>query len=159
MRHTSGHTEPATRSCDVTIAYCYNQDILYIVWDRKSLFFISHAQHSNEISYQRLCARLQCPQCVSNGGTTALHLTHWGWGKRIFLNKNVLISLKISLKFVPTLQIKNIPSLVQIMAWHQPGAKPLSEPIMVSLLMHICVTRPQWVNISCITLSASFNVT
>ena len=26
-----------------------------------------------------------------------------------------------------------------------PGDKPLSEPMMVSLLMHICVTRPQWV--------------
>ena len=26
------------------------------------------------------------------------------------------------------------------------GAKPLSEPKMVSLLTHICVTRPQWVN-------------
>ena len=33
------------------------------------------------------------------------------------------------------------------MAWHRPGDKPLSEPMMVSLLMHICVTRPQWVNV------------
>ena len=32
------------------------------------------------------------------------------------------------------------------MAWRQPGDKPLSEPMMVSLLMHIYVTRPQWVN-------------
>ena len=31
------------------------------------------------------------------------------------------------------------------MAWHRPGDKPLSEPMMVSLLKHICVTRPQWV--------------
>ena len=31
------------------------------------------------------------------------------------------------------------------MAWHRPGGKPLSEPIMVTLLTHICVTRPQWV--------------
>ena len=28
----------------------------------------------------------------------------------------------------------------------RPGDKPLSEPMMVSLLTHICVTRPQWVN-------------
>ena len=27
------------------------------------------------------------------------------------------------------------------------GAKPLSEPKMVSILTHICVTRPQWVKI------------
>ena len=32
------------------------------------------------------------------------------------------------------------------MAWHQPGDKPLPEPMMVSSLTHICVTRPQWVN-------------
>ena len=32
------------------------------------------------------------------------------------------------------------------MAWHWPGDKPLSEPMMVRLPMHICVTRPRWVN-------------
>ena len=31
------------------------------------------------------------------------------------------------------------------MAWRRLGDKPLSEPMMVSLLTHICVTRPQWV--------------
>ena len=30
------------------------------------------------------------------------------------------------------------------MAWRHPGDKPLSEPMMISLLMHICVTLPQW---------------
>ena len=29
------------------------------------------------------------------------------------------------------------------MAWHRAGDKPLSEPMMVSLLTNICVTRPQ----------------
>ena len=64
--------------------------------------------------------------------------------KCIFLNENVWISLKISLKFVPKGPINNIPSLVQIMAWRRPGDKPLSEPMLVSLLTHKCVTRPQW---------------
>ena len=40
----------------------------------------------------------------------------------------------------------NIPALVQI-ALHQSGDKPLSEPMMVSLLTHICVTQPQRVNL------------
>ena len=53
----------------------------------------------------------------------------------------------ISLKFVPKVRIDNIPALVQIMAWRRPGDKPLSEPMVVSLLTHICVTRPQWVNV------------
>ena len=34
----------------------------------------------------------------------------------------------------------DIPALVQIMACR----RPLPEPIVVSLLAHICVTRPQW---------------
>ena len=64
----------------------------------------------------------------------------------IFLNENVLISIQISLKFVPKGPIKNMPALVSIMAWRRIGNKPLSEPIVVSLLTHICATRPQWVN-------------
>ena len=50
-------------------------------------------------------------------------------------------------KFFPNLQINNIPALVQIMAWRRPGDEPLSEPMMLSLVTYICVTRPQWVNI------------
>ena len=64
----------------------------------------------------------------------------------IFLNENVWISIKISLKFVPKGPINNIQVLVQIVAWRRPGAKPLSEPMVASLLTHIYVTRPQWVN-------------
>ena len=67
--------------------------------------------------------------------------------KCIFLNENVWIPIKISLKFVPKGPINNNPALVQIMAWRRPGDKPLSEPMMVSLLTHICVTRPQCVNL------------
>ena len=66
--------------------------------------------------------------------------------KRIILNENVRISIKISLKFVPKGPINNNPALVRIMAWRRSGDKPLSEPTMVSLPTHICVTRPQWVN-------------
>ena len=62
-----------------------------------------------------------------------------------FLNEYIWISINISLKFVPKGPINKIPTLVQIMAWCRPGAKPLSKPMMMSLLTHICVTRPQWV--------------
>ena len=65
--------------------------------------------------------------------------------KCIFLNENVYISIKISLKFVPMGPINNIPALVQIMAWRRPGDKPLSAPMMITLLTHICITRPRWV--------------
>ena len=66
--------------------------------------------------------------------------------KCIYLNENIWTLIEISLKFVPKGPINNIPALVQIMAWCRPGDKPLSEPMMVSLLTHICVTRPQWFN-------------
>ena len=65
--------------------------------------------------------------------------------KCIFLNENVRISIKISLKFVAKGPINNIQALLQIMAWRRPGDKPLSEPMLVFIPTHICVTRPQWV--------------
>ena len=62
----------------------------------------------------------------------------------IFSNENILIFIKFLLKFIPKVPINNIQALVQIMAWRQPGHKPLSELMMVRLLMHICVTQPEW---------------
>ena len=63
--------------------------------------------------------------------------------KCIFLNENVLVLIKISLKFVPKDSFINTPALVQIMVCRRPGDNPLSEPMMVKLPTHICVTRPQ----------------
>ena len=60
--------------------------------------------------------------------------------------ENVWISIKISLKCVIKGTIDNIPVLVQIMAWRRPSAKPLPEPMLVSSLTHICISRPHWVN-------------
>ena len=64
---------------------------------------------------------------------------------KFIFNENAWISIKISLKFVPKGPIKIFLHLVQI-AWCQPGDKPLSEPMVFSLLTHICVAQPQWVN-------------
>ena len=94
---------------------------------------------------------------VDRMGNTVTFLTHLGQEKNgchfaedifkcIFLNENRWITLKISLKFVPKVRINNISALVQIMAWCWPGNEPLPEPIMVSLLTHKCITRPQWIN-------------
>ena len=80
-------------------------------------------------------------------------LTHWGRGKMAAVSHTTLsnafswikifrISIKISLKFVPKGPINYNPALVQIIARRRSGDKPLSEPMMVSLLTHKCVTRP-----------------
>ena len=78
-------------------------------------------------------------------------LTHWGRDKmaahdsfkRIFLNENVSIAIKISQKFVAKGPINHILALVKIMAWRRPGDKSLSETTVISLPTHRCVTRPQ----------------
>ena len=90
-------------------------------------------------------------QYLWSGSREISLLTHWGRDKMaaifqwIFLNEITWISMKISLKFVPRGSINNIPALVHLMAWRRPGDKPLSEPMMVRLPTHICVTQPQWV--------------
>ena len=63
--------------------------------------------------------------------------------KCIILNENVLIAIKISLKFVAKDPINNIPALIQIMPWRRPGDKPVSESMTVSIPSDICVTRPK----------------
>ena len=63
--------------------------------------------------------------------------------RHILLNENVWISIAISRKFVSEEPNSTIPASVQIMAWRRSGDKPLSEPMVVRLPMHICVTLPQ----------------
>ena len=88
-------------------------------------------------------------------GTSRCYLTHWGRDKMNAISQTTFSSafswmkifefrLKFHWSFFPKGSI-NIPALVQIMAWRRSGDKPLSEPMMVNLPTHICVTRPQWV--------------
>ena len=64
----------------------------------------------------------------------------WETENNVHWPENIQISIKISLEFLLKGGINNIPALVWIMAWRQPGNKPLSEPLMANLLTHICVT-------------------
>ena len=54
----------------------------------------------------------------------------------------------------------NIPALVQTMGRRRPGFKPLSEPIVVNLVTHICITWPQWdkKRVSCICKTISYRI-
>ena len=61
--------------------------------------------------------------------------------KCIFLNENVWISIDVPLKFVPKGPINNIPALVQIMAWHRLGDKPLSQCIRKTFMVHQTIVR------------------
>ena len=136
--------------------------------------FLTKGTHSLLImaKYRVSCMRWNCDWC-STSVTLVLYAMSWYIGpcynctqfwwlntlrprqngrhfadaifKLIFLNENVWIPIKISLKFIPQGPINNIPALVQIMTWRRPGDEPLSGPMMVRLPTHICVTRPQWV--------------
>ena len=110
---------------------------------------ISHNSYSGSFHHQRHSVSMHLSNCrhgfnTLRPGQTGRHFAD-DVSKCIFLNENVWIPIKMSLKFVPKGPINNNPSLVQIMVWRRPGAKPLFEPMMGSLLTHICVTRPQWV--------------
>ena len=65
----------------------------------------------------------------------------------IFLNENIRILIGISMKIVPVGSIKNIPALVQVMAWHWTGRKALLVPIMVKFtdayMRHSCRDIPR----------------
>ena len=69
--------------------------------------------------------------------------------KCLFLNENVWILTKNSLKFVPKGKLNNIPALVQIRAWHRPGAKPLSDPWWLYAYMCHAVSM-SWLNRKCV---------
>ena len=70
----------------------------------------------------------------------------------LHLQKTFLAFMKIYLFFImlpPKDPIDNKPALVRIMARRRPGDQPLTEPMIVNSLMHICVTHTpiQWVDI------------
>ena len=157
IRHIDINTTVAhcSRSQDIhlfkfQLSYCYNplQDTCLITSAVLGHLMRTHVplifRHRDKKSYRlsEKCATL-------NTWSPRQNWRHFADGhfKCIFFNENKLISINISLKFVPKGPINNIPALVQIMAWHRPGNKPLSEPMMVILLTHICVTRPQWVKV------------
>ena len=48
----------------------------------------------------------------------------------MFFNENDKILIQIFMKFVPRSPIDNKPALVQVMARHLTGNKPLPEPMM-----------------------------
>ena len=61
--------------------------------------------------------------------------------KRICLKENVIISITISLNFVPNGPINNIPAMGHRMTWHRQGDKPLSAPMTTDAYMRLSELR------------------
>ena len=131
-------------NCSVSLWNCSNTMIVHVAlcvlmtWGFSTMVSVAHVLSSSQCVSTCLCVNTLRPR---QQGRRFADDTF----KLVFSNENVRISIKISLKFVPKGPINNNPALVQIMAWRRPGDKPLSETMMVTLLTHICVTRPQWV--------------
>ena len=83
-----------------------------------------------------------------------MQVTHWGWDKMAdilqtfqtcFLEWNVWISIKSSLKFVAKVPIDKMSALVSVRAWHWTGDKPLCTWINYGpAMLHICLSWSQW---------------
>ena len=110
-----------------------------------ALLFTVHPIHAEAVSH----LLTHCPLANSNTLRQRQNGRHFAHNifKCIFFNKNAWISINSLLKCVPKGQINNIAALVQIMARRRAGDKPLSEPVVFSILTHICITLPQWVKI------------
>ena len=125
-----------------------NAGILWYMIDQtgvmRKIHFIEEGKYC---CYMSLCMDGKCKHACKYHNANTLSQDHCPDDifKCIFLNGNVWLSIKNSLKFVPKCPINNISALVQIMAWYWPGNKPLSEPMMVNLLKYIWFTQPQWV--------------
>ena len=78
-------------------------------------------------------------------------LTHWGQDRMAAISQATFSKAfswtkmhEFCLRFLWNLFLRFELALCQ--HWHLVSTKPLSEPMMVILLMHICVTWPHWVN-------------
>ena len=89
---------------------------------------------------------------------THTRFTHWGRDKLATIFQTTFLNAFFT-EVCSQWSNHNIPALVLIMARRRPGDKPLSEPMVVGLLTHICATRPQWVKPHIWTIEWVVNVT
>ena len=120
---------------------------VYLIWVLLALHAYVTVKHAGVNTMQVYL----CVSPVLVGWWQTCAFTHWGRDKIGAISKTTFSSAFSRMKIYefrlifPKGPINHIPALVQIMAWRRPGDKSLSEPMMISLPTHICVTRPQWV--------------
>ena len=119
------------------------------IWYRKTQYMILKGGHDlynlyihmNNVTTQGLFHPYKVIECCTDGIHKQLILIHRNRDKnnhnladdilsRIFVNQNVWISIKMSLKFVLNGPVANMPAYVQIVALCQTGDKPISGPMV-----------------------------
>ena len=118
--YTRTHTHTHTHTHIYIYIYIYTYIYTYQPWSCKRVVKLSHGEKKKQA------------QCFFNSSSPGQNGRYFADDifKRIFVNENFSILIKISLKFVPKGPIANNPSLVEIMAWRRIGDKPLSEPML-----------------------------
>ena len=86
------------------------------------LYLREATQCSTTYHHQHMRIRRQFTHLLLNNAVAILADNVF---KRIILNENGRIPIQISLQFVHRSPIRTKPALVQVVAWHRPGDKPL----------------------------------
>ena len=75
-----------------------------------------------------------------------LNYFHWLYLRTFCWHFQIRFLVKVTLWFECSLGSNWYKSvLVQVMAWHQSGAKPLPKPMLTQFIMHMCATKTHWV--------------
>ena len=80
-------------------------------------------------------------------------LTHYGWDKMVAIFQTTFSNEFSWMK----MYYHGLKFHWNVLLGVQTGAKPLSEPMMINVLTHMCVTRPQWINKCAILSKCDFN--
>ena len=88
---------------------------------------------------------------LRSGDYNYLPFRHWCLRKTAYIIQRKFPNAltKFQLALYHQWFVKNLPELVQIMAWRRPVDKPLSELMLFSLVTHICVTRHSVITLPC----------
>ena len=114
------------------------QNIIYTsllaVFRQLAFFFKSLSKQDSMNTYS----------ATPSGGLVSTSLTLYkstDWLTHLPLGTMAAILADNFTKFVTSCPIDNNPALLQVMAWRQIGAKPLSEPMLTESLTNICGIR------------------
>ena len=124
------HVIPVLCNIDVDKVGCNPVLVMYHWGKHKAsrVAMIEHGLGSAHWGYDKMAAFLQM---MFSNAFSLMKMCEFRW----INNQSLFLRIQ-----------SNILALVQIMAWCWLSNKPIFEPMIVVLPMHICITRPEWVN-------------
>ena len=109
-------------------------------WCNQSWYiFVTNHDNHKWFFFSKKTSRRQQNKAINRWDSAMWHIeagTKW-WPfcrqhfKFIFLTESISSHVLIQFHFVPKGSVHNMSAMVQVMAWHQRGAKPLPEPMLI----------------------------